>query len=63
MTVELLIDDVVVSTKEFSSEIKTMERMPISNSLNRGIYITFNITGTGKVYGIEYTVKGRDNAS
>lgn len=52
--INILINDVVVQTKELSGEDSYTIQVP--QELQRGFYIQFEVTGTGEVYELEYTV-------
>ena len=52
--IDVLIDDVVVQTKELTTTDNHTIQVP--QDLQRGHYIQFKIMGTGEVFEIEYTV-------
>ena len=56
---DVIIDDIVVSTLTLNSE--DTHQLLVPHEKHRGYSIQFNITGTGVVQEIEYTASGRQN--
>ena len=57
--VNIIIDDKIVGTKELTGEQTTTLQVPVN--LQRGHFIQFDVSGTGEIYEIEYTVGDRKN--
>lgn len=62
VTINILIDDVIVAAKTTAPDTKDAITVQVPQPVQRGFFVQFNISGTGKVYEYEYMVMSRTNA-
>jgi ethanolamine utilization protein EutQ (cupin superfamily) len=59
--VRVYLDGTEVITKRIASQTKIMQMLGFSNVKNRGTRLSYIVIGTGTIYAIDFTIRGRSN--